>query len=211
RSFRLLHCRVAALPCGFAAALVRTHRMKRRRLILWVAPPVTIAVVAMILVVACNGNKTGIGTTVDLPTMAEVKPGPDYFEDVTKKTGIDFMYRNGEESGHMAILESLGGGGALIDFDGDGKYDIFVCGGGWYDKDDATYANELKAYAEAVKKDPKAQRPKAPGIHGHPGKLYRNKGNFEFEDVTAKVGLDKQPDFYTHGAAVADYDCDGWP
>ena len=36
-----------------------------------------------------------------------------------------------------------------------------------------------------------------------------------FKDVTAQVGLDKlaggQPWFYTHGAAVADYDRDGWP
>jgi hypothetical protein len=45
--------------------------------------------------------------------------------------------------------------------------------------------------------------------------LYRNVGNFRFEDVTARVGLDKlaggEPWFYSHGVAVADYDRDGWP
>ena len=44
-----------------------------------------------------------------------------------------------------------------------------------------------------------------------PCKLYRNLGNFKFEDVTAKVGLDKVDFQYSHGAAAFDYDCDGWP
>ena len=47
-------------------------------------------------------------------------------------------------------------------------------------------------------------------IQGHPNKLYKNLGNWKFKDVTAEVGLD-QPRFYTHGAAVSDYDNDGWP
>jgi len=183
----------------------------KRRLVLWTMPPLTAALIAIMLFVACNGNTNKTGPVDTGPTMPEVAQGPDYYQDVTPKTGIKFTYRNGEESQHMAILESLGGGGGLIDFDGDGKYDIFVCGGGYYDKDNETYAKELKAYAEARAKDPNAPPPKPPGIHGHPGKLYRNKGNFEFEDVTDKVGLDKQPDFYTHGVAVADYDRDGWP
>ena len=185
--------------------------MKRRRLLLWTMPPITVALVAIILFVACNGNSGTTGPGDLLPAMPEVAKGPDYYEDVTPKTGVEFKYRNGEESKHMAILESLGGGGGLIDFDGDGKYDIFVCGGGYYDKDNDAYAKELKAYAEAKAKNPDAPAPKPPGIHGHPGKLFRNKGNFEFEDVTDKVGLDKQPDFYTHGVAVTDYDRDGWP
>jgi hypothetical protein len=186
--------------------------MNRRRLVLWGTPPLVIALVAIILFVACSSNSgTSIPGTGDAPAMPEVAKGPDYFEDVTAKAGIKHHYRNDEEKQHMAILESLGGGGALIDFDGDGKYDIFVCGGGYYDKSNDTYAKEMKAYAEAKSKDPNAVPPKPPVIHGNPGKLYRNKGNFEFEDVTDKVGLDKQPDFYTHGAAVADYDRDGWP
>src|SRR5438093_6489985 len=111
--------------------------MKRRRLILWIVPPATIALVTATLFVACNGG--GKSTDVDFdvgPPLPEVAQGPNFFEDVTQKTGIKFQYRNGEESKHMAILESLGGGGCLIDFDKDGKLDLFVCGGGYYDKDD---------------------------------------------------------------------------
>ncbi len=112
--------------------------------------------------------------------------GPPLFREVTAESGINFAYRNGEEADHYAILESLGGGLAVLDFDGDGLLDLFIPGGGHYEGPD------------------KHQ------IKGNPCRLYRNLGNFRFEDVTAKMGLDKI-DFYTHGAAAADYDNDGWP
>jgi hypothetical protein len=121
----------------------------------------------------------------DLPS------GPGMFRDVTAESGIDFTYRNGEEADHYAILESLGGGIALIDYDRDGLLDVFVTGGGYFDGPD--------------KKE----------IKGHPCKLFKNLGGFRFKDVTAEVGLDRLADgapwFYTHGCAVADYDNDGWP
>src|SRR5947209_1117045 len=58
--------------------------------------------------------------------------GPPLFEDVTASSGVDFTYRNGEEAGHYAILESLGGGVALLDYDGDGLLDVFFPGGGGF-------------------------------------------------------------------------------
>ncbi len=102
---------------------------------------------------------------------------------------MHFSYRNGEEAaGHYyySILESVGGGVALIDYDGDGLLDIFVTGGGYFDGPD--------------KKT----------LKGYPCKLYRNLGGWKFEDVTERVGLDIVWG-YTHGVAVADYDRDGWP
>ncbi len=128
------------------------------------------------------------------PPPAKSEPAePPLFEDVTAASGIAFTYRNGEDSNPnaLAILESLGGGAALIDYDGDGLLDVYLPGGGHYAGND--------------KKD----------IVGYPGKLYRNLGNGRFLDVTAAVGLDAlaggKPWFYSHGAAVADYDRDGWP
>src|SRR5438552_4067423 len=112
--------------------------------------------------------------------------GPPLFKDVTEASGVRIKYGNGEEANHYAILESLGGGVALIDYDGDGLLDLFVPGGGYY--------------AGPDKKQ----------IKGHPCKLYKNLGNFQFKDVTAEVGLNIDW-FYTHGCAVADYDNDGWP
>src|SRR5262249_45089096 len=111
---------------------------------------------------------------------------PALFEDVTAASGVAFTYRNGEEANHYAILEVVGGGVALFDYDGDGLLDIFVTGGGYLGG------------------------PHQKDIPGHPCKLYKNLGNWKFKDVTAEVGLDR-PLFYTHGCAVADYDRDGWP
>jgi hypothetical protein len=113
------------------------------------------------------------------------------FEDVTATSRVDFTYRNGEEADQYSLLESLGGGVALIDYDNDGLLDLFLVGGG-------TFAG-----------------PDRKEIRGCPCKLYRNLGGWKFRDVTAEAGLDGlaggEPFFYTHGCAVADYDGDGWP
>lgn len=138
--------------------------------------------------------------TPDGPKNDEPKSLP-FFEDVTATSGIIHTYRNGEEEPHYpprkesggkrmspyyAIVESLGGGLGMIDFDGDGLLDIFVAGGGYYDGPD------LKQ------------------IKGHPNRLYKNMGNFKFKDVTTEAGL-HEPLFFSHGCAVGDYNRDGWP
>ena len=147
----------------------------------------------LLLVAACA--RTMPTSNNSAPDRADPVPKPivpPLFEDVTEKCGLAFAYRNGEETAdNYAILESLGGGIGLIDFDGDGLLDIFLAGGGRY-----------------VGPDKKE-------IVGYPCKLYRNLGGFKFEDVTAKAGLamlaGEKPWFYSHGVAVADYNRDGWP
>ena len=64
---------------------------------------------------------------------ASARQEAPFFEDVTSRSGIDFTYRNGEETAeNYAILESLGGGAGLLDYDGDGLLDVFLTGGGGY-------------------------------------------------------------------------------
>ncbi|HEV3384142.1 MAG TPA: hypothetical protein VG097_04965, partial [Gemmata sp.] len=81
-------------------------------------------------------------------------PAMEFFQDLTSNSGVNFTCRNGEEADHFTLLESLGSGVALIDFDGDGLLDIFLIGGGYFGG-----------------KDRKE-------ILGYPCKLYKNMGNW---------------------------------
>ncbi len=108
----------------------------------------------------------------------------DWLLDVTKRSGIDFRYRNGEEGQQFTILETVGGGVAMIDYDNDDDLDLFFPGGGIID-------------AAPIR------------VAGLPGALYRNDGNWKFVDVTREAGLADAGD-YSHGSSVADFDRDGF-
>jgi hypothetical protein len=136
---------------------------------------------AAVLVTVGTGNNAPPGP---LPSgEGPAANGPPFFRDVTEESGVRAVYRNGEEAGHYAILEALGGGVALIDYDRDGLLDIFVTGGGYF---------------------------QGRKVCGYGCKLFKNLGGFRFKDVTREVGLDRLR-FYTHGCAVADFNRDGWP
>jgi hypothetical protein len=153
---------------------------------------VVVLVVAGSVAAGVWWHLNGSTESSDSTASPESKPVADnsgadaFFDDVTKPSGVSFAYRNGQEADQYAILESLGGGIALIDYDGDGLLDIFLTGGGYFDGPDKK------------------------AIKGHPCALWKNLGDFRFRDVTQEAGLDR-PWFYTHGAAVADYDRDGRP
>ena len=110
----------------------------------------------------------------------------DWFEDVTDRTGIRFAYHNGQEGGHFTLLETVGGGVAMLDYDRDGDLDLYLTGGG-------TISGS-----------------KSSPVAGRSGALYRNDGDWKFTDVTASAGLNVSGD-YSHGCDVADFDRDGWP
>ncbi|MFL5341282.1 MAG: CRTAC1 family protein [Gemmataceae bacterium] len=161
----------------------------KNRLVQWSAG---VTVLATILLIAwgCRPQSNTV-QPVDAPDPDLT--GPDFFDDVTPRSGIDFALRNGEDVApkNMTILESLGGGIALFDYDGDGLLDVYIPGGGTFEGPD------------------KKQ------ITGLPGRLYKNLGGFKFRDVTAEVGLDQlaggRPWFYSHAAAAADYNRSGFP
>ena len=142
---------------------------------------------ALFLFVCSCGGSNGVAPTTTAPAPPPAVPavGP-FFEDVTAASGITHTYRCGEEAGHYSILESLGGGAALIDYDGDGLLDAFLPGGGYFDG------------------------PNKQEIKGHPCRLYKNLGGLKFKDVSQEAGVGVVT-HYTHGAAVGDYDKDGWP
>jgi hypothetical protein len=105
------------------------------------------------------------------------------FTDVTAAAGIQFRHYNGGR-GEKLLPETMGGGGAVLDFDNDGDQDIlFINGCDW-----------------PWTKDPVSPTPTMA--------LYANDGSGKFVDVTEKLGLNVS--FYGMGVAVGDYDGDGW-
>ncbi len=116
------------------------------------------------------------------PHQAQAPPPlpPVVFTDVTKSAGITFANASSAEKKY--IVESMNGGVAMFDFDGDGRLDIYL-------------VNSYTVEAALAKKP----RP--------PAALYRNLGNGKFEDVAAKAGV-ADPG-WAMGVSVADYDNDG--
>ena len=119
---------------------------------------------------------------LDRPDLPE--PPDGRFVDITESAGIDFVHFNGAY-GERMLPETMGGGVAFFDHNGDGHPDLlFVNGDRW------SFAPETD---EA--------RPNAL-------RLYENDGSGRFREVTSEVGLDGVH-FQGMGVAVADYDGDG--
>jgi len=110
---------------------------------------------------------------------------PAWLEDVTRRTGVDFTYHNGRETGLFTVLETVGGGAAMLDLDRDGDLDLLFAGGG-----------EIHAAP--------------PAVIGARSGVFRNDGDFHFTDITLAAGFSEIPD-YSHGAFAGDADGDGLP
>ncbi len=115
-----------------------------------------------------------------LSASAQTPSAGIHFTDITQSAGIRFVHNNGA-FGAKYLPESLGPGCAFIDYDNDGYPDILLVNG-----------QDWLAHRRAVSTL----------------KLYHNNRNGTFTDVTAKAGL--AISLYGMGAAVGDYDNDGY-
>ncbi|MBI1761356.1 MAG: CRTAC1 family protein [Acidobacteria bacterium] len=106
------------------------------------------------------------------------------FSDVTGQAGIKFRHNNGAY-GKKYLPETMGAGGAWLDYDNDGWPDVLLING--MDFPDAP---------------PQAKKPRRSVLA-----LYHNNQNGTFTDVAAAAGLAKP--MYGMGAAIGDYDNDG--
>jgi enediyne biosynthesis protein E4 len=121
------------------------------------------------------------------PPDATVTPGK--FVDITAAAGVHFQHIAPHTS-RKYLLETMAPGVALFDYDNDGRLDIFVTNG-----------------APLADPTPKGTIPQKTGPE-YWNRLYHQKPDGTFEDVTEKAGL--QGIGYGMGVAVGDYDNDGY-
>jgi hypothetical protein len=106
---------------------------------------------------------------------------PPRFTNTAPADGLDFRHVNGGTPDRH-LLEIMGSGGLFFDYNEDGWVDVFIVDGG----------SLVDAKVDATARD----------------RLYRNRGNGTFDDVSASSGIVHAG--YGMGACAADYDNDGW-
>jgi hypothetical protein len=120
-------------------------------------------------------------------------PAPDVqFTDITQTAKIDFQHESSATS-NKYLIETMGGGVALLDYDNDGRLDIFFTNGAKID-------DPMPDGKAPDKSDKKFWN-----------RLYHQNPDGTFTDVTEKAGLTGMPEnHYDMGIAVGDYDNDGF-
>ncbi len=108
-------------------------------------------------------------------------PPPIRFREIAGPAGLSFVLQN-SPTDRKHMIETMPGGIAVFDYDGDGRPDVFFTNGA-----------ELPSLEKA---NPKYRN-----------RLFRNEGNMKFRDVTDEAGVAGAG--YSMGAAAADFDNDG--
>jgi enediyne biosynthesis protein E4 len=108
---------------------------------------------------------------------------PVRFADNADKAGLDFVLHNCP-SPKKQMIETMAGGLAVFDYDGDGRPDIFFTNGA-----------EIPSLAKSGPQ--------------YWNRLYHNEGNLRFRDVTETAGI--RGEGYSMGAAAGDFNNDGLP
>ena len=145
-----------------------------------------------------------------------------HFADVTDSAGIDFTHVNGA-TGEFHLPETLGAGGAILDYDNDGNLDLYLVNsaapsalfrnngdGTFMDVTAAAKVNNQGSYGHGV----------ACGDVDNDGyvdiyvtnfganRLYHNNGDGTFTDITAQAGVGDTR--WSSSATFFDYDSDGY-
>lgn len=134
-----------------------------------------------------------LGVLVRILSLANAQTAPEaHFTDITEQTHLDFLDANSATS-NKYLIETMGGGVALFDYDNDGRLDVFFANG-------------------ALISDPMPGG-KLPDKSGKKfwNRLYHQNSDGTFTDVTERAGLTGVPQgYYNMGVAAGDYDNDGF-
>src|ERR1051325_9608823 len=120
-------------------------------------------------------------SSASLQQLAQRGSGPIEFVDITGPAGIKWGFKT-LAPGTRYLIDTMGGGGGFIDYNGDGLLDIY-----------------LVCYTQTPQSDPNAKLRDA---------LYRNNGDGTFTDVTSSAGISTS--MWGMGMAAGDYNNDGW-
>ena len=126
-------------------------------------------------------------------SLATAAQAPDVqFADITAQSHIDFTQENSATS-NKYLIETMGGGVAVFDYDNDGRLDLFFTSG-------ALISDPMPDGKMPDKSNKKFWN-----------RLYHQNPDGTFTDVTEHAGLTGMPQgYYSMGVAVGDYDNDGF-
>jgi hypothetical protein len=113
---------------------------------------------------------------------ASGRPWPLSFIDVAAQAGLQMHFTSGNEQSKKYIIEANGSGVAFLDYDRDGRQDVFLVNG-----------SRLEGFPPGD----------APTNY-----LYRNDGNGHFRDVTKEAGVGRSG--WGNGVCVGDVNNDGF-
>ncbi|MFL6447442.1 MAG: CRTAC1 family protein [Bryobacteraceae bacterium] len=121
-----------------------------------------------------------------------ISSSPANFIDITNRIGLDFRLEN-SPTPEKFLPETMGGGVALLDYDNDGRLDVFFVNG-------ARLSPSMTAKDVPDKSDPK-----------YWNRLFHQNKDGTFSEVAEPAGLTgKTQGRYGMGVATGDYDNDGW-
>ena len=158
---------------------------------------------------------------------------PVSFVDIHDAAGLRVPLTSGSEASKKYIIESNGTGVALVDYDNDGRLDVFLVNGSRFERvpdgqepTSRLYHNEGNdQYIDVSREAGVARAGWGSGVCGGdydndgfldlyvtywgPNSLLRNLGNGRFADVAAPSGVDGPPREWSSGCTWLDYDRDG--
>ncbi len=167
--------------------------------------------------------------TIGCLAVAKSQWAPD-FHNIASQAGLTHSLPNGDPQSKQYILETTGSGAAFLDYDNDGRLDIFLVAGPDPKSPNAVtnrlYHNLGQArFAEVTQQAGLAKTGWGQGVctgdvngdgfvdlfitYWGQNVLYRNVAGKRFEDVTAKARLLQDRVRYNTGCAFLDYDSDG--
>ncbi|MCA1592036.1 MAG: FG-GAP-like repeat-containing protein [Acidobacteria bacterium] len=176
---------IAALwPCVCGLAFARQRPATQTP-----APSPTVAAPAQ-ATPARTGRSYDSSAPVKKPASAAPQAqSPVTFTDITSQSGVTFRH-DASSTSQKYLLETMGGGCAMFDYDNDGRMDLYFTNG-------AKLEGAMPKGSMPDKSEPRFWN-----------RLYHQKSDGTFEDATVRAGV--RGAGYSMGVAAGDFDGDGW-